>query len=139
MKSWLCQTEYIFNFILILNELLTFSLARRTCITLMFLYPTWHVLCQRRVAVTSQQTFVFLSLPRTLTGFLSLKEAGVPGNNGMKDQVMALRWVQKNIAKFGGNPNTVTIFGESAGGASVHFHLLSPMSKGKKSSLLLAM
>jgi carboxylesterase type B len=69
---------------------------------------------------------------------LSLKEAGVPGNNGMKDQVMALRWVQKNIAKFGGNPNRVTIFGESAGGASVHFHLLSPLSKGKKSSLLLA-
>jgi carboxylesterase type B len=63
-------------------------------------------------------------------GFLSLPEAGIPGNNGMKDQVMALRWVQKNIAVFGGDPNRVTIFGQSAGGASVHYHLLSPMSKG---------
>jgi Carboxylesterase type B len=65
-----------------------------------------------------------------LLGFLSLPEAAIPGNNGMKDQVMALRWVQQNIAQFGGDPNRVTIFGQSAGGASVHYHLLSPMSKG---------
>jgi len=63
-------------------------------------------------------------------GFLTLPEARIHGNNGMKDQVMALRWVQKNIAQFGGDPNRVTIFGQSAGGASVHYHLLSPMSKG---------
>lgn len=63
-------------------------------------------------------------------GFLSLPEAGIPGNNGMKDQVMALRWVQQNIAQFGGDPSRVTIFGQSAGGASVHYHLLSSMSKG---------
>jgi carboxylesterase type B len=48
----------------------------------------------------------------------------------MKDQVEALRWVQKNIIYFNGDPNQVTIFGGSAGGASVGFHMLSPMSKG---------
>nr|XP_053605093.1 uncharacterized protein LOC128672172 [Plodia interpunctella] len=63
-------------------------------------------------------------------GFLCLDTEEIPGNAGMKDQVAALRWVQKNITHFGGDPNNVTIFGESAGGASVSFHLISPMSKG---------
>jgi len=48
----------------------------------------------------------------------------------MKDQVLALQWVKKNIDKFGGNPKKVTLFGQSAGSASVGLHLLSPMSKG---------
>ncbi|PNF42154.1 hypothetical protein B7P43_G10289 [Cryptotermes secundus] len=43
---------------------------------------------------------------------------------------MALRWVQQNIAHFGGDPDNVTVGGVSAGGASVHLHVLSPMSKG---------
>ncbi|XP_069696466.1 esterase E4-like [Periplaneta americana] len=63
-------------------------------------------------------------------GFLSTGDTVCPGNNGLKDQVAALRWVQDNIAAFGGNPNSVTIFGESAGGGSVHYHMLSPLSKG---------
>ncbi|CAH2074949.1 unnamed protein product, partial [Iphiclides podalirius] len=65
-----------------------------------------------------------------LLGFLCLDIPEVPGNSGMKDQVAALRWVQSNIDRFGGDPENVTIFGESAGAASVTFHMLSPMSKG---------
>lgn len=49
---------------------------------------------------------------------------------GLKDQSMALRWVFNNIRNFGGDPNKITIFGISAGGASVHYHYLSPMSAG---------
>jgi carboxylesterase type B len=61
---------------------------------------------------------------------LSTEDAETSSNNGLKDQVMALRWVQQNIKQFGGDPDNVTIFGISAGGACVHFHMLSPMSAG---------
>ena len=59
---------------------------------------------------------------------MSLKE--VPGNAGIRDQVLALKWIQNFIKYFGGNPNLVTIFGESAGSLSVAAHIVSPMSKG---------
>ncbi|XP_065225796.1 esterase E4-like [Planococcus citri] len=65
-----------------------------------------------------------------ILGFLNLGLPECPGNVGMKDQTLALQWVKDNIAQFGGDPNNVTIFGESAGGSSVHYHLLSPLSKG---------
>lgn len=48
-------------------------------------------------------------------GFLSLEDPdlNIPGNAGLKDQTFALKWVQKNITNFGGDPNNVTVFGES--------------------------
>lgn len=65
-----------------------------------------------------------------ILGFLSFNRKEAPGNIGLRDQVQALKWVQQNISKFNGDPNNVTIFGISAGGASVEYLVLSPMAKG---------
>ena len=54
----------------------------------------------------------------------------VSGNYGITDQIQALKWVQKNIAAFGGNPENVTVFGQSAGALSIVHLLTSPLSKG---------
>ncbi|XP_021075976.1 acylcarnitine hydrolase-like isoform X2 [Mus pahari] len=65
-----------------------------------------------------------------ILGFFSTGDQHARGNWGYLDQVAALRWVQQNIAHFGGHPDRVTIFGESAGGTSVSSHVVSPMSQG---------
>ncbi|XP_055604173.1 acetylcholinesterase-like [Uranotaenia lowii] len=62
-------------------------------------------------------------------GFLCLPEAGIEGNAGLKDQRLALRWVHQNIVRFSGDPNNVTLFGESSGSISVHLHCLNKESK----------
>src|SRR5699024_2388348 len=62
-------------------------------------------------------------------GFLHTGKS-VMGNNGLHDQILALKWVQENIVHFGGNPADVTIFGQSAGSWSVGSLILSPLAKG---------
>ena len=67
-------------------------------------------------------------------GFLTLpelkQEAGFTGNYGLYDQLTAILWVKDNIAAFGGDPENITIMGQSAGAMSVQQHCLSPLSDG---------
>ncbi|XP_077980088.1 neuroligin-1-like [Glandiceps talaboti] len=63
-------------------------------------------------------------------GFLSTGDSYASGNYGLLDQLLALTWVKENIAYFGGNPDQVTIFGNSAGGRACHVLALSPASEG---------
>jgi carboxylesterase type B len=64
-------------------------------------------------------------------GYLSTGDKDLAGNWGALDQIAALDWVQKHVASFGGNPRRVTIFGHTAGAASVHLLTLSKRSAGK--------
>jgi para-nitrobenzyl esterase len=63
-------------------------------------------------------------------GFFVNEATGASGNAGFEDQILALEWVRDHIADFGGNPDDVTIMGESAGGLSVCLHLVAPRSRG---------
>merc|ERR1711892_23482 len=69
-------------------------------------------------------------IERGALGFMTFGNNLMSGNMGLKDQLLALQWVQDNIESYGGDPNKVTIFGESAGAISVHAHVLSPLGRG---------
>jgi cholinesterase len=65
-------------------------------------------------------------------GFLSLDDPSlnIPGNAQFRDHIFALQWIQRNIANFGGDPNNVTLFGESWGGGSTNYLMLTDKAKG---------
>ncbi|XP_044125242.1 fatty acyl-CoA hydrolase precursor, medium chain-like [Bufo gargarizans] len=82
-------------------------------------------------ALSAYENVVFVSIQYRLgiPGFFSTGDDQLPGNYGLLDQVAALRWVQENIANFGGNPKSITIIGQSAGSLSVSALVLSPLAK----------
>lgn len=65
-----------------------------------------------------------------ILGFLSMENEASPGNYGLWDQSLALRWIKDNIRAFGGDPDDITISGESAGGSSVGYQSITPVNKG---------
>ncbi|XP_075043884.1 fatty acyl-CoA hydrolase precursor, medium chain-like [Mixophyes fleayi] len=83
-------------------------------------------------ALSSYGNVVLVSIQYRLAilGFFSTGDDQLHGDYGLLDQVAALQWIQENIADFGGDPQSVTIFGESAGGVSVAALVLSPLSQG---------
>ena len=87
------------------------------------------------LAALGDVVFVGLNYRLGAFGWLDLSAAGVPGsppatNAGLRDQIAALEWVQRNIAAFGGDPDQVTLFGESAGATSVLTLMTAPSARG---------
>lgn len=71
-------------------------------------------------------------------GFLALDHPEYSGNQGLKDQLLALEWVNRNIHNFGGTKSQITLWGHSAGASAVNFHVLSPQAKGLFQRAILA-
>lgn len=92
--------------------------------------------CEELAKVGKDVVLVSINYRVGQLGFLALPELSAEsptqtsGNYGILDQIAALEWIQRNISKFGGNPEKVTIFGESAGGISVSMLCGSPLAKG---------
>jgi bile salt-stimulated lipase len=72
---------------------------------------------------------VTLNYRLSVLGFLNTEDEFAQGNYGLKDMVLALKWVQQNIKKFGGNPDNVTVFGCSSGAVSAHLIMMSKMTQ----------
>lgn len=88
------------------------------------------------VAATSDVIVASMQYRVGAFGFLYLKKffpfgsEEAPGNMGLWDQALAIRWIKDNALAFGGDPELITLFGESAGGGSVSIHLISPVTRG---------
>ncbi|CAF0707338.1 unnamed protein product [Brachionus calyciflorus] len=81
--------------------------------------------------IVSETNLIFVSIQYRVSifGFLYMNHENAPGNQGLLDQYLGLKWIYNNIQYFGGNNSKITIFGESAGSVSVSLHLLSKLSE----------
>ncbi|KAK9730548.1 Carboxylesterase family [Popillia japonica] len=80
--------------------------------------------------VSENVIFVSFNYRLGIFGFITTGNDAAPGNTGLRDQILALKWVQHNIAAFGGDPHNVTVFGQSAGSIALSNLLLSPLTQG---------
>lgn len=89
---------------------------------------TLNIYDPRIIVGETELIFVSLQYRVSIFGFLYMNHEAAPGNQGLLDQTLALKWIYNNIQYFGGDSSKITIFGESAGSVSVSLHLLSPLS-----------
>ncbi|XP_075833360.1 carboxylesterase 4A isoform X2 [Microtus pennsylvanicus] len=82
------------------------------------------------LAAREKVVLVFLQYRLGILGFFSTGDSQARGNWGLLDQIAALHWVQENIEAFGGDPDSVTLFGQSAGAMSISGLLMSPLAQG---------
>ncbi|XP_069125654.1 carboxylesterase 1C-like [Argopecten irradians] len=82
------------------------------------------------LSIHGDQIIVTINYRLGIWGFLTTADSHCPGNFGLWDQRLAIQWTKNNIQAFGGDPDLITIFGESAGGFSVGIHSISPINKG---------
>lgn len=82
------------------------------------------------LAVAENVIVITVQFRMGVYGFLHAATKEIPGNMGLRDQAEAMRWTKANIGAFGGDPDSITMFGSNSGGWSAGFHLISPTSKG---------
>ncbi|XP_077979992.1 acetylcholinesterase-like [Glandiceps talaboti] len=97
-----------------------------------FIYGSGSAIYYDATALSAISDVIVVTLNYRLgaIGFFTTGDSAATGNYGMLDQVEALKWVKNNIEAFGGDTESITIFGESAGSLSVHLHIVSPLSSG---------
>lgn len=89
------------------------------------------------IASLNKAIIVSINYRVGIFGFLNSGSEEAPGNVGLYDQNLALKWIKSNIGYFGGDPDKITIMGESAGAWSVSLHLISPMSRNLFNSAII--
>jgi acetylcholinesterase len=83
----------------------------------------------KTIVAETHVIFISMQYRVSMFGFLYLDDEKAPGNMGLIDQYLALKWIHNNAQYFGGDVSRITLVGESAGAVSVSFHLLSPLTK----------